>query len=495
VAASGTIDVMSQRLTFRRIAVAVGIVALALIVTGWTLVSNDAEDESAAESVEEWTFVTEPDLTAPVIDVSTYKVPGVAPVGTDDWPVILGVKDGESRTGPLIVDGAGNPVWIGPTVRTYDVRMQRYNGKPVLTYWRGDTVLPHAGAGEFVVMNQAYKRIATVSTRGVMGADYHEMTLTDRGTALLIGHRIERRDLSAMGGPSDARIANGIVQEVDIATGKVVFHWDGLEHIPPRESLIDIQSYRHGTRFKPYDYTHINAITEYGDDLLISARNTSAVYRVDRDTGKIVWTLGGKDSDFRMLGDSRFFWQHDAELQSDGTITLFDNQASPAKGERSRGLRLALDLKARTARAVTEYLPPDDRLAGGQGNLEVLPSGRVFVGWGNKPYYSEYTADGELLLDADLGAESYRSYRSPWVGRPSEPPALTVEDGTAYVSWNGSTEVAAWRFLAGPDAAGARDVGTVRREGFETSAEVPDTAYLAVQALDADGRVLATVEH
>jgi hypothetical protein len=82
----------------------------------------------------------------------------------------------------------------------------------------------------------------------------------------------------------------------------------------------------------------------------------------------------------------------------------------------------------------------------------------------------------------------------PWTGFPTDPPDLVVEDGTAYVSWNGATEVVAWRFLAGADAASAEPVVTARRTGFETSADVPDEPYLAVEALDADGQVLATAQ-
>ncbi|HYJ68719.1 MAG TPA: arylsulfotransferase family protein [Nocardioidaceae bacterium] len=487
---------MLLRPPYRLIAVVVGMVALALIVVGWTFLRTDAED-APAEPPQEWEYVTAPDVMPPVIDVSRYDVPGAQPETDDEGLIFLGPKDGDSMTGPLIVNADGAPVWIGPEERAYDVRVQHYQGEPVLTYWRGETVLPYYGVGEFVLLNQHYEEVATVSTHGLpQRADYHEMTLTDDGTALMIGHRLVRRDLSAKGGARRGWVADGIVQEVDVATGKVLFEWHTLGHIPINQSMTGLRAYGSGTRGDPYDYAHVNSVTEDGDDaFLISARNTSAVYRVDRKTGDIDWTLGGKASDFAMAPEVRFYWQHDAQRQDDGTITLFDNEGAPPKAKRSRGLRLALDLKTHTARVVTEYLPPDDRLAGSQGNLQVMPNGHVFVGWGSQHYYSEYTADGDLLLDADFGTgESYRSYRFPWVGRPSDPPVLTVADGTAYVSWNGATEVTSWRFLAGDDAHSARNVGTVRREGFETSAEIPNAPYVAVQALDADGKVLATVE-
>jgi outer membrane protein assembly factor BamB len=327
-------------------------------------------------------------------------------------------------------------------------------------------------------------------------ADHHGMTLTDDGTALLITYRKVARDLTELGGPADGFAVNCVVQEVDVATGKVVFRWSGMEHVPITDTKIRIGEYTQvdGSYDFPLDYLHVNSVTEDDDgSLLISARNTHAVYRVDRTTGEVDWTLGGRSSDFRMVGNSEFAWQHDAQRQPDGTITLFDNEAGPAVGEESRGLRLDVDPRAGTARVVTEYLPPDGRLSSSQGNLYVRDNGNVFIGWGGLPFYSEFAADGDLLLDAELlGGASYRAFRMPWVGEPRQPPALVVDDGTAFVSWNGATEVASWRFLAGRDAAHAVEVATTPRTGFETSAPVPDRPYIAVEALDTGGRVLAT---
>ena len=486
---SGTIRAMRDRRSF--LFAAIGAVCLALLASvAWNFRDNPEEVEAARE----WSYVSEPDLVAPMIDVSTYDVEGAPASGADEL-IFMAPKDGESMTGPLIVDAKGEPVWIGPDVRAYDFRVQEYEGKPVLTWWRGENIHDTYGAGEYVLVDSSYREIGSVTTHGIIRADYHEMTLTDRGTALLIGHRLVRRNLSMLGGSPRGWVADGVVQEVDIATGKVLFEWSALGHIPLSESKVGLGQYGDGSRAAPYDYAHLNSVTEEPDgSLLISARNTCAIYRVDRETGAVDWVLGGKSSDFTMLGRSRFAWQHDAQRQADGTITMFDNEAGPPVRDESRGLRLALDMRNHTARVVTEYLPPDGRLANSQGNLEVLPNGNVFVGWGEEPYYSEYTADGELLLDADFSTgETYRAYRLPWHARPTTPPALTVDGGTAYVSWNGATEVASWRFLAGNDAASAQDVGTVRREGFETSAEVPDEPYIAAQALDSDGRVLRTV--
>jgi hypothetical protein len=465
----------------------VGLTAAILLITSAV---GCGPDESASTAHHE--YITLPGRTPPVIDVTAYHGVAGNRALADDALFFLAPKDGDAMTGPLIVDSSGEPVWIGPDVRGYDLRVQRYRGKPVLTWWRQ---VDAPREGEVVIMDRAYRTIATVTTRG-MPADPHETTLTPRGTALLIGYRIVRRDLSDFGGPRHGWVKDDVVQEVDVATGRLLFEWSSLKHVPLTDSRVPLPAdeYGAGTEDDPWDYAHVNSVTEDGDALLISARNTSAVYRVDRATGGVDWTLGGRSSDFRFVGGSRFAWQHDAQRQPDGTITLFDNHGTYETGGESRGVRLRLHVHNRTATAVKAYALPGGRLAPTQGNMHVRANGHVVLGWGASPQYSEFTSDGRLLLDADFGSgESYRVYRMPWVGMPARP-KLVLLDGTAFVSWNGATEVAAWRFLAGANAEDASVRATVPREGFETSADVLGQPYVAAQALDADGDVLGTAE-
>lgn len=477
-----------------------GSVAAVLLLVA-TACSDDA-DEQEPEAVA-WEFTTRPDLSPPLIEVTTTDAGDATRLASDEL-VFLGVKDqrekGAPMNGPVIVDDEGDPVWIDPqgdTRWTYDLRVQQYRGEPVLTWWRGDTHEFGYGEGEFVVMDQSYREIATVTTPDTH-ADFHELTLTSEGTALLISYPTVQRDLSDLDGPEDGYVKDSVVHEVDVATGDVLFEWSALEHIPmtDSESPLGEDEEEPGTEDAPYDPYHFNSVTEDGRDaLLVSARNTHAVYRVQRSTGDLDWTLGGRSSDFEMVDDAYFAWQHDAQRQDDGTITLFDNQAAPALADESRGLRLDVDTEQGTASMVTAYEPPDGRLSESQGNMQTLDDGSIFIGWGSNPNYSHYSADGELLQDAELaGGISYRAYRQPWVGRPVEPPRFVLADGHAYVSWNGATEVDAWRFVAGYDRQSAEPVATVEAEGFETSAEMPDAAYVGGQALDASGKVLATAE-
>ena len=258
----------------------------------------------------------------------------------------------------------------------------------------------------------------------------------------------------------------------------------------------------------PWDAYHINSVElTPGGTFLVSMRNTWAAYLVSERTGRILWTLGGKNSSFTIPSRGEFKWQHDAELHSGSVVTLFDDHCCditgadtylPATGP-SRGLTLKLDRAAHTAGVVGQYSHGTTFHSEYMGNTQVLPNEDVVVGWGEVPFVSEYTASGKLIFDAAFPSPdmSYRAYVQPWVGRPLNPPSGAARARgaatTVYASWNGATLVRAWRVLAVTAGGGTRPLGTHTRTGFETSIPVSGgDARFRVQALDRAGRVLGT---
>jgi len=132
--------------------------------------------------------------------------------------------------------------------------------------------------------------------------------------------------------------------------------------------------------------------------------------------------------------------------------------------------------------------------------MQALPNGNHFIGWGSEPWLTEFAPDGRVLFDANITSakHSYRAYRFPWTGQPMTPPDVAIERATsgqltAFASWNGATEVAAWQALAGPDADSLEPAGDpTRRSGFETELSIStDSAFIAVAALDTAGAELA----
>lgn len=415
--------------------------------------------------------------------------------------IFIAPKKGPGQYGPMIVDDRGELVWFRPLEgeKEYatDFKVQEYRGRPVLTWWEGRLVF-HNGAGEYVILDDNYQQVKRVRAGNGYEGDLHEFLITPQDTALFTIYGPVHADLSAVGGSARGTVLDGIAQEVDIQSGEVIFEWHSLDHVGLEESYL-----RPSRSFSvPYDYFHINSIdVDQDGNLLISARNTWTVYKVDRNSGEIMWRLGGKKSDFEMGAGTRTAYQHDARRQPDGTLTIFDNGANPKVHAMSRGIVLGLDEQKMRAELVREYTHPGKRLlAANQGNLQVLPDGNVFIGWGSERVFSEYTRKGKMFLDATLppGDDSYRAFRFPWKGRPKEAPSVVVRlssggEKVVYASWNGATELAGWRVLAGPGPSGLRPIGFVRRSGFETRIAV-DTGehYISLQALDGSGRVIGT---
>ncbi|MGH3361539.1 MAG: arylsulfotransferase family protein [Nocardioides sp.] len=391
----------------------------------------------------------------------------------------------------VIYDDAGSPVWIEPDGNACtDLRVQQYRGRPVVTYWTGE-FLQGIGNGKGVLLDEHYQTVAEVRAGNGLLADLHEFRLTSRGTALLTLYPTLPWDLTALGGPSHGYVWDGRVQEVDVETGEVLFEWAGLDHIGLEETYEEIEDDA-GTAGNPFDPIHINSVEEDGDDLLISCRHTSALYRIDRRTGQIVWRFGGKRSDIEVPEDGDFGWQHDLRRQPDGTLTIYDNHESEEEADGiSAALRFRIDEETMTSQLV-QRLQYKGRYGYAMGNAQYLDDGHVLVGWGMDPYATEFDADGEVVFELQqLGQGSYRTYRFEWDGLPTTQPDIGMDKTGVHASWNGATAVEHWRLLAGADDQGVRSVATVARDGFETT--IPyDGAEPAVQveALDSRGRGL-----
>jgi hypothetical protein len=479
-----------------RIAVVTSLGAAVALAASTGSAADDPRSEARpAPRAPSQQFRSRPDLKPPIVTVLK-RARGTAP-----GYVFLAPKRRVAQAGPMIVDDRGRVVWFQPlnTRGVADFRAQRYRGRPVLTWWRGESQRG-IGDGHYVILDSSYRTVATVTARNGLTGDIHEFLITNRNTALFtIYHRIPW-DLSPLGGPKEGAIQEGVVQEVDIASGRVVFEWHSAPHVAPAESYIAAPPASRGAKADAYDYFHINSV-DVDDDggLLISARNTQAIYKIRRRDGAVVWRLGGKRSDFRLGRGARFAWQHDARRQPDGTLTLFDNGNQGPRGRVSRALVLRIDEGTRRVSVVRSYAHPKRLRSRTQGNAQFLPNGNVFVGWGSNPYFTEFDRLGRVLFDARFGrgADSYRAYRLTWTGLPVDRPGIALDiasDGgtTVYASWNGATEVVQWRLLAGDSPAGLAPVATVARSGFETAIRADPARYYAVEALGRRGQVLGT---
>lgn len=441
-------------------------------------------------------FVSRPDLQPPVITLSRRVT------GPDARHIFIDAPhNGPGPGGSIILDPRGDLVWMGldtSPARRLNFGPQMLNGKPVLTWWEGPVELHGWGDGVVVVADSSYRKIHTIHAANGLKADHHELNITPQGTVLFTIFRPRRADLSAVGGPRRGVLVSGVVQEIDIATGKLLFEWDSLNHVPISESY---EPFAGGTAAEPYDYFHINSISLAPDgDLLISSRNTWTVYKVARPSGKIAWRLNGKRSNFTLGPGAKFYWQHHVRWHGAATMSIFDNGAAPVRERQSRAIVLNVDTRRRHATLRHQYFHPGQPvLAKAEGSAQLLSDGRMFVGWGTKPFFTEFTTDGRPVLEGGMstGSASYRAFLGEWTGHPTDRPAVAARHrsggATVYASWNGATNVAGWIVLAGKARDSAKPIAHAPRTGFETAIAVRNTGpFFAVRAHDLKGQVLQT---
>jgi len=449
----------------------VGLTRGDLLVRGAAAALGVTRAGSALAAAPRPRFRSRPDLDPPRVHVIT------APDRTATGVVFVANANGERQPGPMMLDDDGELIWFRPrpglTVMNFNAHA--LNGEPLLAWWEGTLNGSH-GDGAFILLDPSYREAGRVAAGNGLATDFHEFSLTTRGTALLVAY------------VDDGQLFDSAVQEIDVATGDVLLDWRASDHIDIDESYVTPTT-------GAYDFAHLNAAAVDDDGhLLISSRHTWTVYKVDRARGDVVWRLGGKRSDFAIAAGASFAWQHHARRHQDGTLTVFDNGAGVAQTEPySRGLQLALDEAAGTATPVREVAHPDRLSASAMGSMEPLDDDGSFVGWGSVPRFSEFRPDGSLRFDAGFpgGGFTYRAFRRSWTGVPVDRPAFAVAGGAGYASWNGSTALTHWRLRAGPKSDLLTPSHVVPSRSFETKLVLPrGTRFAAVEALDRKGRVL-----
>jgi hypothetical protein len=350
-------------------------------------------------------------------------------VGHDDFFISPFGDQGTYANGPEILSPSGNVVWFHPVPQgeeASDFREQLYQGQPVLTWWQG-TGLGGLSQGTDYIYNEHFQQVATVNAGNGLSADGHEFLITPWNTALILSYTTATANLTSIGGPADQTVIDGVVQEIDIATGQVLFQWNSADHVPYGQSEQPLPA----SPSTPWDWFHINAVKLDTDgNLLIDARDTWTTYKVNRFNGNIIWQLGGKDSSFTEQAapgqtlDSAgeiFAWQHDPQPLGNDVYTFFDNDsAGTALLPYSRAVTVKLDPFDHTATLIKSENQPEGLSAASQGNAQTTAFGNTVVGWGALPYFSEFGPSGQLLFNAQFpaGVNTYRAYQEPFPGFP-----------------------------------------------------------------------------
>jgi hypothetical protein len=232
--------------------------------------------------------------------------------------------------------------------------------------------------------------------------DNHDLIELGNGNIMLMSY-VDRPcvDLTVLGSSDCETAIDGYLQEIDPATGELIWEWRSQDHIPLTDRALGPAA------GQIRDLVHWNSVDEFPDgDLLLSGRS-AGVYRIDRTTGAVEWKLGGTDAPYRLTTVDDPFggpWrQHDARVLDADTISLYDNQSGLS---RARATVYDLDEGAGTARLVWEKLEGGTQDSFFIGAHRRQPDGHAVVTWGGiSPFVEEVDPAGDRAFALQLDSQ------------------------------------------------------------------------------------------
>ncbi|WTW95688.1 aryl-sulfate sulfotransferase [Streptomycetaceae bacterium NBC_01309] len=232
---------------------------------------------------------------------------------------------------------------------------------------------------------------------------------TADGKRILIGTSEQTTvDLSAHGGPENAKMLQGVVREFDLATRTMLFEWrslaPGAGQIPLTASYADLAT--------SLDYLHLNSVGYDTDgSILVAATNTGAVYKIDRNDGSLRWVLGGRNPTLAVAGDTPTIGRpQDAHPQADGALSFFDDQSAPGA---SQAVAYRIDEAAGTATQTGRWGDGEMTDAGSGSGSQPLPNGNHLVTYARQGIVREYAPSGEVLFEMTFAPGTvYRAQRA-----------------------------------------------------------------------------------
>lgn len=331
----------------------------------------------------------------------------------------------------------------------YDFQVQA-NG--LLSYALGDFAANVPLPGEelqHMVLDETLAAVDSFKMKNGYITDFHEFKMLSNGHVMMMSYHTIRYDMSTIveGGQPDASLVINIIQEQDLDKN-VVFEWRNIDYVPITDSDLDLTASR-------INYGTLNAFDVDDDgNILASFRNHSEIMKISRETGELMWRMGGPRGDFTYVGEHEenapyyHARQHNIRRRPNGNITLFDN-GEFHQPPYSRAVEYSLDEINKEATLVREWRYPNGNIfCVTAGNAEPLSNGGWFIGYGvpNQQFVKrnavEVHADGSKALELSLpkGVLAYRAYKFPWRETVSKPSFThyEVREGNTY-SFNNET--------------------------------------------------------
>jgi hypothetical protein len=352
-------------------------------------------------------------------------------------------------------------------------------------------ILTHYFTGNlwaFVAMDSTYTVIDTFQCQNGYATDEHELQILPNGHALLIANDYQIFDMSQIvsGGKPNAKVFGDHVQELD-KEKNVIFEWRCWDHFNVTDAIHE------NLTAATIDMVHMNAVDlDHDGNILISSRNLSEITKINRETGEIMWRLGGANNEFTFVNDPHgISYQHSIRALPNENYLLFDN-GSYHSPPFSRAVEYQLDVEQKTATLVWEYRNNPDYYTESIGNVQRLSNGNILINWGGRglPKLAEIRPDGSMAYELDfiLPIKCYRTFRFPWKGKAIVPYLLTEprSDGVKLLfNKFGDSNVMKYIIYGGESPKPTTKIDSTQNTSIELTDLTTDTSYyFRVTAID-----------
>lgn len=298
----------------------------------------------------------------------------------------------------------------------YDFKVNK-NG--LLTYFQNIAM-------KFYALDSTYSIVDSFATGNGYETDLHDILIKDDGNVLLMSYDVQVIDMSQIvpGGQKNANVTGLIIQEID-SDKNVIFQWRSWDHFQITDA--DKENLSLGN----VDYCHGNAFdVDYDGHYVISSRNMSEITKLNKETGAIIWRLGGENNQFTFINDSiKFSYQHAIRRTATGTFTIFDN-GNYHEPRFSRSVEYRINETNMTAENVWEYRNVPSIYTFAMGYTERLNNGNTSISWGFAPTaYTEVNSNNEIVYEFNFDSTnfSYRIFREDWDVSPDGIPNIPVD--------------------------------------------------------------------
>jgi hypothetical protein len=245
------------------------------------------------------------------------------------------------------------------------------------------------------------------------GIDPHDfIMLSENHYIIYAGYEQDARNIPVnIKVPAHKRIVSAVIQEIE--NDKVIWQWDACDYAEFFEFNPNKEVFKND---KPADYLHTNTITLDTTDgnIIMSFRDLNQIIKLERRTGKILWRLGGLNSDFALTKQMKFLGQHAVKFASDHSLLFLDNGSEKTRPY-SRIVKFKLDEKSKKVTQFEQYKIPHMMIPT-RGNVFELNANYFICGGINKYALIVDPTTDEYKLDVRANYEIYRIYWVPTVG-------------------------------------------------------------------------------